>query len=149
MDGAFKVLANHDPVEKHECEFCKRDLETNFEPKSSKDWQKPNARRMQIETNPIKAKSNGHSGIQMEVWHAHHFIFFLHELDKVCIFVNGLDNHIKFMVNAYSPKIPYKTYRGPFTVVVLKNGQMISLVFTNNNYTRKIYAMFFEWFELR
>ncbi len=40
MDGAFRVLANHDLVKKHERELCKRDLETNFEPKSSKDRQK-------------------------------------------------------------------------------------------------------------
>jgi len=53
------------------------------------------------------------------------------------------------MLKTYSPKIPFKAYKGPFTVVVLKNGKMISLVFTNNNYTRQIYAMFFEWFELR
>jgi hypothetical protein len=31
------------------------------------------------------------------------------------------------MVKAYTPKIPFKIYRGPFTVVVLKNGKMISL----------------------
>jgi len=80
----------------------------------------------------------------------HIILFFsLWELDRVCIFVNGLDNHIKFMLKTYSPKIPFKAYKGPFTVVVLKNGKMISLVFTNNNYTRQIYAMFFEWFELR
>jgi hypothetical protein len=66
-----------------------------------------------------------------------HIIFFvsLGELDRVCIFVNGLDNHIKFMVKAYSPKIFFKAYKGPFTVVVLKNGKMISLAFTNNNFT--------------
>ncbi len=40
MDGALRVLANHDPVEKHECELRKWDLEINFEPKSFKDWQK-------------------------------------------------------------------------------------------------------------
>jgi hypothetical protein len=40
VDGAFRVLANHDPMERHECEPNKRDLEPNFEPKSSKDQQK-------------------------------------------------------------------------------------------------------------
>jgi len=40
VDGAFRVLANHDLVERHECEPCKRDLEPNFEPKSFKDQQK-------------------------------------------------------------------------------------------------------------
>lgn len=80
-----------------------------------------------------------------------HIIYFfsLWELDRVCIFVNGLDNHIRFMVKAYSFKIPFKAYRGPFMIMVLKNGKMISLAFTNNNYTRQIYAIFFEWFELR
>ncbi len=62
----------------------------------------------------------------------------------MCIFINGLDNHIKFMVKAYGPKIFLKTYRGLFKVVVLRNGKMISLVFTNNNYTREIYVIFFN-----
>jgi hypothetical protein len=53
------------------------------------------------------------------------------------------------MVKAYSPKILFKAYRGPFTIVVLKNGKMISLLFTNNNYTRQIYANFFEGFKLK
>jgi hypothetical protein len=56
-----------------------------------------------------------------------HIIYFpsLGELDKVSIFVNGLDNHIKFMVKAYSPKTLYKAYGGPFMMVV-KNGKTIS-----------------------
>jgi hypothetical protein len=39
-----------------------------------------------------------------------HIVYFssLGELDKVYIFVNGLDNHIKFMVKAYSPKSLYE-----------------------------------------
>jgi hypothetical protein len=49
----------------------------------------------------------------------------LRELDKVCIFVNGLDNHIKFMVKAYNPKILSKAYMGPFMVLLPKNGKMI------------------------
>jgi hypothetical protein len=65
--------------------------------------------------------------------------FFLGELDKVCIFVNGLDNHIKFMVKAYNPKTLSKAYRGLFMVVVPKNGKnrkiniktFFPLVFTN------------------
>ncbi len=40
MYGAFRVIANHDPVERHEHEPHKRDLEPNFEPKRSKDQQK-------------------------------------------------------------------------------------------------------------
>jgi hypothetical protein len=40
VDGALRVLANHDPVERHECEPCKQDLEPNLEPKNSKDQQK-------------------------------------------------------------------------------------------------------------
>jgi hypothetical protein len=48
------------------------------------------------------------------------------------------------MVKAYGPKIFLKTYRGLFKVVVLRNGKMISLVFTNNNYTREIYVIFFN-----
>jgi hypothetical protein len=40
MDGAFRVLTNHDPVEKHQCEPHKQDLEPNFEPKTCKDQQK-------------------------------------------------------------------------------------------------------------
>jgi hypothetical protein len=35
----------------------------------------------------------------------------LGELDKVCIFVNGLDYHITFMVKAYNPKTISKAYR--------------------------------------
>ncbi len=40
-------------------------------------------------------------------------IYFLSlgELDKVCIFMNGLDDHIKFMVKAYNPKTPFEDYR--------------------------------------
>jgi len=57
-----------------------------------------------------------------------HIIYFssLGELDKVGIFVNGLDNHIKFMVKAYNPKTLYKAYGGPFMIVVPKNGKTIS-----------------------
>jgi len=40
VDGALRVLANHDPMERHERKPCKRDLEPNFEPKNSKDQQK-------------------------------------------------------------------------------------------------------------
>ncbi len=41
----------------------------------------------------------------------------------MCIFVNGLNNHIKFMVKAYNPKTFSKAYKGPFMVVVPKNGK--------------------------
>jgi hypothetical protein len=44
VDGTLSVLANHDLVESHEREPCKRDLEPNFEPKSSKDQQKSKCR---------------------------------------------------------------------------------------------------------
>lgn len=45
MYGAFRVLANHDLMERHEREPCKWDLELNFEPKSSKDQQKAKYRK--------------------------------------------------------------------------------------------------------
>ncbi len=45
MDGAFRVLTNHDPVERHDCEPHKWDLEPKFEPKSSKDQQKSKCRK--------------------------------------------------------------------------------------------------------
>jgi hypothetical protein len=40
-------------------------------------------------------------------------IYFLSlgELDRVWIFVNGLDDHIKFMVKAYNPKTLFEAYR--------------------------------------
>jgi hypothetical protein len=47
----------------------------------------------------------------------------------MCIFVNGLDNHIKFMVKAYNPKTLFKVYKGPFTILVPKNGKRISILF--------------------
>jgi len=31
----------------------------------------------------------------------------------VCIFMNGLDDHIKFMVKAYSPKTFFEAYKLP------------------------------------
>jgi len=39
-------------------------------------------------------------------------IYFLSlwELNKVCIFVNGMDDHIKFMVKAYNPKTFFEPY---------------------------------------
>jgi len=52
----------------------------------------------------------------------------LGEFDKVCIFV-GLNNHIKFMVKAYNPKTFSKAYKGPFMVVLPKNGKRISRPF--------------------
>jgi hypothetical protein len=33
------------------------------------------------------------------------------ELDRVCIFVNGLGYHIKFMVKTYNSKTIFKAYR--------------------------------------
>jgi len=59
-----------------------------------------------------------------------HIIYFfsLGELDRVCIFVNGLNNHIKFMVKASNPKTLSKAYRGPFMILVLKNGKDFSFI---------------------
>jgi hypothetical protein len=42
-----------------------------------------------------------------------HIIYFssLGKFDRMCIFMNGLDDHIKFTVKAYSPKTIFRAYR--------------------------------------
>lgn len=39
------------------------------------------------------------------------YFLFLGEWDKVCIFVNGLDDHIKFIIKAYNPKTLSEAYK--------------------------------------